>query len=115
MRHQVRVLVASPRQVDEVWAKASDGDSWLPMAGAELVMAREIDDELRTVRYRIESGLPIREHAGTVELTSTEFGGTEILIEESFRARIWGTGGYLRSRRERALLDLALSWGPADS
>jgi hypothetical protein len=62
------------------------------------------------VGYAITEGLPVREHRGELVLSATPSGGAELEFRESFRPRIWGTGGYLRGRRERALVDTARSW-----
>lgn len=85
------------------------------MPGADLSIVSTVDTDRHTVRYRIESGLPVREHEGTAVVAPSGTGGTEILIEESFRARLWGTGGYLRTRRERALIDTARAWADPSS
>jgi hypothetical protein len=80
------------------------------MPGAELAIVSRVDPARSTVQYEISSGLPVLEHEGSVVIAPSGSGGTEIVIEESFRVRIWGTGGYLRGRRERTLVDLARAW-----
>lgn len=96
-----------------VWSKAAEPSTWPPMPGAHLVYEVVEVSPPALLRYAIESGLPVREHAGTLALEPTAGGGTEIVVHESFRARLWGTAGYLRGRRERTLLDLA-RWLAAD-
>jgi hypothetical protein len=110
VRHEVAVRIASARTVEEVWADASDVDAWPSMPGAELSIASSVEAAQNTVQYEIVSGLPVLEHEGRVVIAPSGSGGAEIVIEESFRARIWGTGGYLRGRRERTLVDLARAW-----
>jgi hypothetical protein len=68
-------------------------------------------DSPHRVEYEITDGLPVRDHRGELVLTGTPTGGTELRFHESFRPRIWGTGGYLRGRRERTLVDTARAWG----
>lgn len=81
------------------------------MPGTTLALRVDPGASHREYRYQIVSGLPVREHSGTVLLVDTDTGGTEIVLVESFRPRIWGTGGYLRGRRERAMIDAARQWG----
>jgi hypothetical protein len=109
----VRISVARP--VAEVWQLACDPMAWPPMPGApfELQLSQAELSEMdlpRRVAYAITAGLPVREHRGELVLTPTPSGGTELAFGESFRPRIWGTGGYLRGRRERALVDTARAW-----
>jgi hypothetical protein len=88
--------------------------AWPVMPGADLVLALSPCETDHRIEYRITAGLPVREHRGELVVTSTPTGGTELLFTEAFRPRIWGTGGYLRGRRERALIDAAQSWSRAN-
>lgn len=119
MRHLVEVRISIARPVAEVWRLAQSSRAWPPMPGAPFelqVTDPEAEQEFsgrtspRRVEYAITNGLPVREHRGELVLTETPTGGTELEFRESFRPRIWGTGGYLRGRRERALVDTARTW-----
>lgn len=94
-----------------VWKLACDRAAWPPMSGAQLVIELRSIVAFHRLGYGITSGLPVREHRGELVLAETPTGGTELVFTESFRPRIWGTGGYLRGRRERALIDAGLRWG----
>lgn len=103
------------RSVESVWTSVVDPSTWLAMPGAE-VTYRVLQSEPPTLlRYVISGGLPVCEHAGSVVLEPTSSDGTEIVLHEAFRGRIWGTTGYLRGRRERALVDIARSWASPSS
>lgn len=80
------------------------------MAGANVRLRVESTSVAGYFEYAIESGLPIIDHHGEVALTDTGRGGTEVVFTESFRPRLWGTGGFLRGRRERALIETARRW-----
>ena len=122
---EVRIGVSAP--VREVAALAADSGQWPPMAGANVCLRIEATSVADHFEYTIESGLPIVDHHGEVTLTDTGRGGTEVVFTESFGARVWGTGGFLRGRRERALIETARRWdqsagvdpaqpsGPSDS
>ena len=122
---EVRIGVSA--SAGEVAALAADPDQWPPMAGASLCLRIEATPVAHHFEYTIESGLPVVDHHGEVTLTDTGRGGTELVFIESFRPRIWGTGGFLRGRRERALIETARRWdesagvdpvqqsGPSDS
>lgn len=90
---------------------ACDDAAWPAMPGAQLVLEVTPAEVFRRIEYGICAGLPVRDHHGELTMTETRTGGTELVFTESFRPRIWGTGGYLRGRRERALLDTARWWG----
>jgi len=111
VRLVVDVRISVPAPSTAVADLVRDPASWPAMPGATLTLRVEPGASPREYRYRIVSGLPVREHRGTVELVDTDTGGTEIVLVESFRPRIWGTGGYLRGRRERAMIDAARQWG----
>jgi hypothetical protein len=81
------------------------------MPGAQLILEVRAVETSRRIAYEISAGLPVRDHHGELVLSQTPTGGTELVFSESFRPRIWGTGGYLRGRRERALIDTAQWWG----
>lgn len=104
----VRISIARP--VADVWQLACDPQAWPPMPGAPFELQVGETESPGRVGYAITEGLPVREHCGELLLTSTSSGGTELEFRESFRPRIWGTGGYLRGRRERALVDTARAW-----
>ncbi len=101
------------RPLHEVWGLACDVSSWPAMPGADLAITLTPVATEDRIEYGISAGLPVRDHHGQLAMTSTPDGGTELVFAESFRPRIWGTGGYLRGRRERALIDTAQSWGRA--
>ncbi len=96
--------------LNEVSALAEDPGQWPPMAGANVCLRVESTSVADHFEYTIESGLPVVDHHGEVRLTDTGRGGTEVVFTESFRPRIWGTGGFLRGRRERALIETARQW-----
>lgn len=110
MRVEAEVRLRSPRSSAEIWPHACDPSTWPPMPGAELVYAVLEAEPPRLVRYSIVAGLPVRDHRGEIVLEPTATGGTEIVVRESFRGRVWGTSGYLRGRRERALVQSAAAW-----
>lgn len=110
VRLEIEVRLRTSVPVDTVWRRAADPSDWPPMPGADLEYEVIQSDLPHLLRYRISGGLPLREHEGTVRVAEVPEGVTEIVLHESFRARIWGTGGHLRGRRERALLDLARAW-----
>lgn len=83
------------------------------MPGADLTYLVHESVAPSLLRYSLATGLPVRDHEGMVRLEPSGVGGTEIVVREAFRARLWGTSGYLRGRRERALVDLTRAW--ADS
>ena len=113
MRHEVEVRISSERPRDEVWTLACDVSCWPAMPGADLDIALTPLATGQRIEYGITAGLPVREHHGELSMTSTATGGTELVFTESFRPRIWGTGSYLRGRRERALVDTAQGWSRA--
>ena len=116
MRVEVEVRLRTALAGAEVWATAGDPTAWPPMPGADLVYEVLESESPSRLRYSIVSGLPVRDHEGLLLLEPTAGGGTEIVLHESFRGRLWGTTGYLRGRRERALVDLARTWcGPTGS
>ena len=117
MKHLLDVRISVARPVAEVWQLACDPKAWPPMPGAPFELRLSQAEPPRRLAYAITAGLPVREHRGELELTATPSGGTELVFCESFRPRIWGTGGYLRGRRERALVDTARTWerGSTDS
>ena len=101
------------RPLDDVWTLACAVRSWPVMPGADLAIAITPSSAEHRLEYGITAGLPVRDHHGELAMTSTPTGGTELVFNEAFRPRIWGTGGYLRGRRERALIDAAQSWSRA--
>jgi hypothetical protein len=111
MRYQVEVRISVERPLDDVWSLACDVSSWPAMPGADLAIALTPLEATHRIHYGISAGLPVRDHHGELAVTSTPTGGTELVFIEAFRPRIWGTGGYLRGRRERALIDAAQAWG----
>lgn len=111
MRQVVDVRISVARPVVEVWRLACDGDAWPAMPGAGVVLELAPSEQMGRLEYRILSGLPVLDHHGVLALLPTPTGGTELVFTESFRPRIWGTGGYLRGRRERVLIDTVERWG----
>ncbi len=111
MRQVVEVRISVAQPLAEIWKLASDDAAWPAMPGAQLVLEVTPVEAFRRLEYGISAGLPVRAHRGELTLNPTPTMGTELIFTESFRPRIWGTGGYLRGRRERALVDTALSWG----
>jgi hypothetical protein len=110
MRVEVEVRLRTARDAEDLWAMVRDPQSWPPMPGADLTYRVTEVEQPRLLRYALVGGLPVREHEGVARLEPSGVGGTEIFLHESFRARLWGTAGYLRGRRERALVDLARVW-----
>lgn len=120
MRYEVEVRIGVSASVNEVSALATDPGAWPPMPGADVTLHVErrgapdhaAPDQAALVHfeYRLESGLPVRDHLGELAMTDSGRGGTELVFTESFRPRIWGTGGFLRARRERALIETARHW-----
>lgn len=111
MKYAVEVRISVPVSAGTVALLVRDPENWPAMPGAAITLVVEAGATAREYRYAIVSGLPVREHSGTVVLADTDTGGTEIVLTESFRPRIWGTGGYLRGRRERSMIDAARRWG----
>lgn len=105
----MRISVELP--LAEVWSLACDVNCWPAMPGADVAIDLTPLATGHRVEYGITAGLPVRDHRGELGLTPTATGGTELVFIEAFRSRIWGTGGYLRGRRERALIDTAQWWG----
>jgi hypothetical protein len=110
MRHLVEVRISIGRPVADVWGLARDPKAWPPMPGAPFELQISAAEPPRRLVYSITDGLPVREHCGELVLAETPTGGTELVFRESFRPRIWGTGGYLRGRRERVLVDTSRTW-----
>lgn len=111
MRHEVEVRISVERPLAEVWSLACDLNSWPPMPGADLALALTPLATGHRIQYGITAGLPVRDHHGELAMVATATGGTELIFIEAFRPRIWGTGGYLRGRRELALISSAQWWG----
>jgi hypothetical protein len=109
MRHLVEVRMAFSQPVATLWEVVRDPSGWPSMPGASITFDSTNEPSTHTVSYRLIAGLPVRDHEGRLALQPRATGGTEAVITEQFRPRIWGTGGYLRARRERAVLDL-LAW-----
>lgn len=109
MRVEVEVRLRTASVAEDLWDKVRDPASWPPMPGADLTYRVTESAPPRLLRYALVDGLPVREHEGAVRLEPVGI-GTEIVVHESFRARLWGTAGFLRGRRERALVDLARVW-----
>ncbi len=105
----MRISVELP--LAEVWDLACDVNCWPAMPGADVAIVLTPLATGHLIEYGITAGLPVRDHHGELGMTSTATGGTELVFIEAFRPRIWGTGGYLRGRRERALIDTARWWG----
>lgn len=114
MRQVVEVRISVAQPIGEVWTLACDGAAWPAMPGAQLVLEVTPIEASRRLEYGICAGLPVRDHHGELTVRETPSGGTELLFTESFRPRIWGTGGYLRGRRERVLIETA-QWLGGDS
>lgn len=110
MRHAVEVRIGVSASVAEMSALVGEADTWLPMPGTNAELQVSAALEADGYQYRIVSGLPVKDHRGRVTLVDNGHGGTEVVLTESFRARIWGTGGFLRARRERALVETARHW-----
>lgn len=115
MRYDIEVRISLAQPVARVWQLACDSTAWPAMPGAELVLEVTPVEAGRRLEYAISAGLPVRDHHGELLVGQTSTGGTELVFTESFRPRIWGTGGYLRGRRERALIDTAQWWGRENS
>ena len=105
---EVRISVRA--SVPEVSALAADAAQWPPMPGTNVELRVVPTSEADSYEYSIVSGLPVKDHRGTVALHDSGHGGTEVVLTESFGARVWGTGGFLRARRERALVETARHW-----
>ncbi len=110
MRVEVEVRLRTSRDAEDLWTVVHDPRSWPPMPGADLTFRVTHAEPPRLLRYALVGGLPVREHEGVARLEDSGAGVTEIVLHESFRARLWGTAGHLRGRRERALVDLARTW-----
>ncbi|MCY7300128.1 MAG: hypothetical protein LH616_13060 [Ilumatobacteraceae bacterium] len=104
----MRISVARPAA--EVWLLACNHDSWAAMPGAQLSLDLTPAHAERRLEYAVAGGLPVIDHQGVLTVSDTVTGGTELCFTESFRPRIWGTGSFLRGRRERTLIDTAQSW-----
>jgi hypothetical protein len=104
----VRIGVSA--SVPEMSARGGVADPWVRMPGTNAELQVSAAPEADGYQYRIVSGLPVKDHRGCVTLVDNGHGGTEVVLTESFRARIWGTGGFLRARRERALVETARHW-----
>ena len=110
MRNAVEVRMSVSASVEVIAALAADPSTWAQTPGADVCLRVESTSVPDHFAYTIESGLPVRDHRGELALRGTGHGGTEVVFAESFRPRIWGTGGFLRGRRERVLIDTARGW-----
>jgi len=103
----VNVRVRAAATVADVWQFISDPAGWRSFPGTE-VEYRVLDEQLHErFAYEVLTGLPTREHRGHVELQAIAPASTEIVWTESFRPRMVGTGGFLRTRIESHLVAAA--------
>lgn len=98
-RYQVSARVRCGAAPEVVWPLLTDLDRWTTTREARLGTELLVVEPPHRLSYRIVSGLPVREHEADVELVP-EDGGTDIVWTHAFRARIPGTGGFLRGRLE---------------
>jgi hypothetical protein len=89
-----------------VWPLLVDIDRWVTVPETTLRTAVLATDPPTVLSYRLVAGLPVRAHLATVTLVPVD-GGTDIRWEQTFRARIPGTGGFLRTRLESQSSDSA--------
>lgn len=105
-RYEVTARVRCGAPPEAVWALLTDLPRWT--AVRETHLATEVVSAVppTDLRYRITGGLPVREHEAHVELLPAD-GGTDVVWSHTFRARLPGTGGFLRGRLESQAADSA--------
>lgn len=99
---------------EQVWPLLADLDRWSAVPGAAVRLEPVDADPPNRLRYRIVGGIPVRDHVAEVLLVAVG-GGTDICWSHRFRARIPGTGGFLRTRLEKQAADAAAGLADAAS
>jgi hypothetical protein len=100
----VEVHVRAAATAADVWQLVSDPSGWRPFPGTELEYRLLQQQAPEQFDYEVLTGLPTRDHQGHVELREMAPASTEIVWSESFRPRMVGTGGFLRTRIEAYLV-----------
>lgn len=113
-RYEVSARVRCSAPPDAVWPLLADVGRWTTVREASVRVELLATDPPDGLRYRIVSGLPLRDHEAHVELVPAA-GGTDIVWSHSFRARIPGSGGFLRTRMESQASDAATRLATAAS
>jgi hypothetical protein len=99
----VKVHVRAAATVADVWQLVSEPAGWRSFPGADVEYGFLHQEPHERFDYEVLTGLPTRDHHGHVELRAMAPTSTEIVWSESFRPRIVGTGGFLRTRIESHL------------
>jgi len=113
-RYEVSARVRCAAPPEDVWPLLVDLDRWSSVRETTLRVEVLSAQPPSRLRYRIVQGLPVKDHAGDVQLVPVD-GGTDIQWSHSFRARIPGTGGFLRGRLESQAADAATRLADAAS
>ena len=112
--YEVAARVRCSAPPERVWPVLADLDRWGAVPGAA-VQLEEVDaDPPNRLRYRIVEGIPVRDHVAEVLLVAVG-GGTDIRWSHRFRARIPGSGGFLRTRLEKQAAEAASGLAEAAS
>ena len=99
----VKVNVRAAATVADVWQLVSDPAGWRSFPGTDVEYRLLHQQPHERFDYEVLTGLPTRDHRGHVELRAMAPASTEIVWSESFRPRMFGTGGFLRTRIESHL------------
>ena len=91
----------------EGWQLVSDPAGWRSFPGTDVEYRLLHQQPPNRIDYEVLTGLPTRDHHGHVELLVMAPASTEIVWSESFRPRMVGTGGFLRTRIESHLVAAA--------
>jgi hypothetical protein len=102
--YEVKVHVRAAATVADVWQLVSDPAGWPSFPGTDLEYRLLHQQAPEHFDYEVLTGLPTRDHHGHVELREMAPESTEIVWSESFRPRMVGTGGFLRTRIEAYLV-----------
>jgi hypothetical protein len=105
--YEVKVHVRAAATVADVWQLVCDPTGWRSFPGTDVEYRLLHQQPPERLDYEVLTGLPTRDHHGHVELLAIAPASTEIVWSESFRPRMVGTGGFLRTRIESHLVAAA--------